>query len=52
MNSQYGSGKDAVCRTCGLRKGQHDAVRPWPLGEAPEGYTGPDCDGFKAKLSK
>lgn len=45
-NGQYGNGLDAMC-VCGCRKGQHDAVKPWPMGERPEGYEGPLCEGFK-----
>lgn len=49
-NGQFGHGLDKVCR-CGRRKGQHDAVRPFPIGEdLGDGLGG--CEGFKAARIK
>ncbi len=42
-NGQFGHGLDAMC-VCGRTKGVHDAVRPFPFGEAD---GGPDCDRFR-----
>ena len=41
-DGKFGHGLDRLCK-CGNRKGQHDAERPFPMGEGPI-----KCDRFRA----